>query len=107
MIFASRDAVALPPLQKSNIMIDPLPISKEKEKVLTRTRVFSLLLLVLRRKPTWACPRQNLFFLLANWQRIDHALPPLQKSNIMIDPLPISKEKEKVLTRTRPSWLPS
>ncbi|KAJ5558311.1 hypothetical protein N7535_008524 [Penicillium sp. DV-2018c] len=34
------------------------------------------------------------------------ALPPLQKCNIMIDPLPISKEKEKVLTRTRPSWLP-
>jgi TBC1 domain family member 14 len=33
-------------------------------------------------------------------------LPPLQKGNIMIDPLPISKEKEKVLTRTRPSWLP-
>ena len=33
-------------------------------------------------------------------------LPPLQKSNIMIDPLPISKEKERVLSRTRPSWLP-
>jgi hypothetical protein len=33
-------------------------------------------------------------------------LPPVQKSNIMIDPLPISKEKEKVLSRTRPSWLP-
>lgn len=33
-------------------------------------------------------------------------LPPLQKGNIMIDPLPISKEKEAVLTRTRPSWLP-
>ncbi|PYH96900.1 hypothetical protein BO71DRAFT_319881 [Aspergillus ellipticus CBS 707.79] len=33
-------------------------------------------------------------------------LPPLQKSNIMIDPLPPSKEKERVLTRTRPSWLP-
>ncbi|OKL56394.1 hypothetical protein UA08_08206 [Talaromyces atroroseus] len=33
-------------------------------------------------------------------------LPPLQKSNIMIDPLPVSKEKEKVLSRTRPSWLP-
>jgi hypothetical protein len=33
-------------------------------------------------------------------------LPPLQRSNIMIDPLPISKEKEKVLSRTRPSWLP-
>lgn len=33
-------------------------------------------------------------------------LPPVQKSNIMIDPLPISKEKERVLSRTRPSWLP-
>ncbi|KAF2456691.1 rab-GTPase-TBC domain-containing protein, partial [Lineolata rhizophorae] len=33
-------------------------------------------------------------------------LPPVQKSNIMIDPLPVSKEKEKHLTRTRPSWLP-
>jgi hypothetical protein len=33
-------------------------------------------------------------------------LPPLRKSNVMIDPLPISKEKEAVLTRTRPSWLP-
>jgi hypothetical protein len=33
-------------------------------------------------------------------------MPPLQKGNIMIDPLPVSKEKEAVLTRTRPSWLP-
>ncbi|KAF2098999.1 hypothetical protein NA57DRAFT_39778 [Rhizodiscina lignyota] len=33
-------------------------------------------------------------------------LPPLRKGDVMIDPLPISKEKEKVLTRTRPSWLP-
>jgi len=33
-------------------------------------------------------------------------MPPVQKSNIMIDPLPISKEKEAVLARTRPSWLP-
>ena len=33
-------------------------------------------------------------------------LPPLRMSNVMIDPLPISKEKEKVLSRTRPSWLP-
>lgn len=33
-------------------------------------------------------------------------LPPVQKGNVMIDPLPISKEKEAVLTRTRPSWLP-
>lgn len=33
-------------------------------------------------------------------------LPPLQVTNGMIDPLPISKEKEAVLSRTRPSWLP-
>lgn len=33
-------------------------------------------------------------------------LPPLRKNNVMIDPLPISREKEKVLSRTRPSWLP-
>ena len=33
-------------------------------------------------------------------------LPPLRTNNIMIDPLPISKEKERVLSRTRPSWLP-
>ncbi|KAL8831586.1 MAG: hypothetical protein Q9170_005227 [Blastenia crenularia] len=33
-------------------------------------------------------------------------LPPLRVNNIMIDPLPISREKEKVLSRTRPSWLP-
>lgn len=33
-------------------------------------------------------------------------LPPLRVSDVMIDPLPISKEKEKVLSRTRPSWLP-
>lgn len=33
-------------------------------------------------------------------------LPPLRTSDMTIDPLPISKEKEKVLSRTRPSWLP-
>ena len=33
-------------------------------------------------------------------------LPPVRKGDVMIDPLPCSKEKEKVLTRTRPSWLP-
>lgn len=33
-------------------------------------------------------------------------LPPVQRQSIMVDPLPISKEKEKMLTRTRPSWLP-
>ncbi|KAK2606420.1 hypothetical protein QQS21_003112 [Conoideocrella luteorostrata] len=33
-------------------------------------------------------------------------LPPLRRTNIMVDPLPISKEKEAVLSRTRPSWLP-
>lgn len=33
-------------------------------------------------------------------------LPRLQRTNVMIDPLPVSREKEKVLSRTRPSWLP-
>jgi hypothetical protein len=34
-------------------------------------------------------------------------LPPMRKhETLLIDPLPISKEKEKFLTRTRPSWLP-
>lgn len=33
-------------------------------------------------------------------------LPPLRRTNIMVDPLPVSKEKEAVLSRTRPSWLP-
>lgn len=33
-------------------------------------------------------------------------LPPLRKGDPLIDPLAISKEKEKVLSRTRPSWLP-
>lgn len=33
-------------------------------------------------------------------------LPPLRRTDMGIDPLPISKEKEAVLSRTRPSWLP-
>ncbi|CZT08257.1 related to Mac1p interacting protein (MIC1 protein) [Rhynchosporium graminicola] len=42
-------------------------------------------------------------------QRVKSAiaeLPPLRRTEIMIDPHPISKEKEAVLSRTRPSWLP-
>lgn len=34
------------------------------------------------------------------------ALSNIRKGNVMMDPLPISKEKDKVLTKTRPSWLP-
>lgn len=33
-------------------------------------------------------------------------LPPVRRGDLMIDPLPASKEKEKFMTRTRPSWLP-
>ncbi|EGY21442.1 hypothetical protein VD0004_g7142 [Verticillium dahliae] len=33
-------------------------------------------------------------------------LPSLRQSNMMIDAMPMSKEKEAVLGRTRPSWLP-
>ena len=34
------------------------------------------------------------------------ALPPLRKSDPLIDPLQPSSEKTKYLSRTRPSWLP-
>lgn len=33
-------------------------------------------------------------------------LPPLRGTEMIIESLPISKEKEAVLSRTRPSWLP-
>ena len=33
-------------------------------------------------------------------------LPPVQRGDITMNPLPISKEKDHFLTRTRPSWLP-
>ncbi|KAF5095187.1 hypothetical protein D0Z03_001891 [Geotrichum reessii] len=33
-------------------------------------------------------------------------LPPKRRSNDFMDPVPISKEKESALSRTRPSWLP-
>lgn len=33
-------------------------------------------------------------------------LPPLRRTDGIVDPLPASKEKEAVLSRTRPSWLP-
>ncbi|KAL2757235.1 hypothetical protein ACRALDRAFT_1060644 [Sodiomyces alcalophilus JCM 7366] len=42
-------------------------------------------------------------------QRVKSALPDLpslRQANIMIDAMPMSKEKEAVLGRTRPSWLP-
>lgn len=49
-------------------------------------------------------------FRLGDSKRLSSAptvdLPPLRRGDIMIDPLPVSKEKEAVLTRTRPSWLP-
>lgn len=33
-------------------------------------------------------------------------LPPKRRSSAFMDPVPISKEKDSVLSRTRPSWLP-
>jgi hypothetical protein len=37
---------------------------------------------------------------------ISKELPPIRKNDPLIDPLPVSREKEQFLTRTRPSWLP-
>lgn len=34
------------------------------------------------------------------------ALPPKQVINTTVDPLPVSKEKEAAMSRTRPTWLP-
>jgi hypothetical protein len=39
-------------------------------------------------------------------ERPSSKLPPKRRSNDFMDPVPISKEKESVLSRTRPSWLP-
>ncbi|KEZ46337.1 hypothetical protein SAPIO_CDS0640 [Scedosporium apiospermum] len=63
-----------------------------------------------KRPATWDVSRQA--FDPVNWKPKlrKHSqlpeLPPLRRNNVMIDPLPISKEKEAVLSRTRPSWLP-
>ncbi|PKS06255.1 hypothetical protein jhhlp_007001 [Lomentospora prolificans] len=63
-----------------------------------------------KRPATWDASRQT--FDPVHWEPKlrKHSqlpeLPPLRRNNVMIDPLPISKEKEAVLSRTRPSWLP-
>ncbi|KAL1900739.1 hypothetical protein Cpir12675_000876 [Ceratocystis pirilliformis] len=63
------------------------------------------------RPATWGSSRQSLDTMVQerNRQRSRSPLPelpPLRKSDGMVDPLPVSKEKEAVLSRTRPSWLP-
>ena len=64
------------------------------------------------RPNTWDSSRQSADRIYEQYEpkeRIKSALPELpalRRTNIMIDPLPISKEKEAVLSRTRPSWLP-
>ncbi|KAF4460582.1 Rab6 GTPase activating GAP [Fusarium albosuccineum] len=61
-----------------------------------------------QRPNTWNSSRRSADTLYDRKERVKSTpeLPPLRKTNIMIDPLPISKEKEAVLSRTRPSWLP-
>ncbi|KAF4457052.1 hypothetical protein F53441_967 [Fusarium austroafricanum] len=60
-----------------------------------------------QRPNTWSASRRSVDT-YDRKQRVKSTpeLPPLRKTNIMIDPLPVSKEKEAVLSRTRPSWLP-
>ena len=52
------------------------------------------------------CPPQRQSMDQKSRSKTSVELPPLRVNNVVIDPLPISKEKEKVLSRTRPSWLP-
>ncbi|KAK7432120.1 hypothetical protein QQZ08_001410 [Neonectria magnoliae] len=60
------------------------------------------------RPNTWNASRRSVDSFYDKRERVKSTpeLPPLRKTNIMIDPLPVSKEKEAVLSRTRPSWLP-
>lgn len=60
------------------------------------------------RPTTWDSSQRPVDYSYDKKERVKSTpeLPPLRRSNIMIDPLPISKEKEAVLSRTRPSWLP-
>jgi hypothetical protein len=60
------------------------------------------------RPNTWDASRINSDYALNKKERVKSTpeLPPLRRTNVMIDPLPVSKEKEAVLSRTRPSWLP-
>lgn len=60
------------------------------------------------RPNTWNASRRSVDYLYDKKERVKSTpeLPPLRRTNIMIDPLPVSKEKEAVLSRTRPSWLP-
>lgn len=60
------------------------------------------------RPNTWNSSRRSVDHVYDKKTRIKSTpeLPPLRRANIMIDPLPVSKEKEAVLSRTRPSWLP-
>lgn len=61
-----------------------------------------------QRPNTWNSSRDSANTSYEKKERVKSTpeLPPLRKTNIMIDPLPVSKEKEAVLSRTRPSWLP-
>ncbi|KJZ80093.1 hypothetical protein HIM_00807 [Hirsutella minnesotensis 3608] len=60
------------------------------------------------RPNTWNASQTTPAHLYEKKERVKSTpeLPPLRRTNIMVDPLPISKEKEAVLSRTRPSWLP-
>ena len=55
---------------------------------------------------TSSVERQSLDTTLKRSKTNGVELPPLRKGEVMVDPLPISKEKARVLSRTRPSWLP-
>ena len=60
------------------------------------------------RPSTWNSIQRSSDYAFDKKERVKSTpeLPPLRRTHVMIDPLPISKEKEAVLSRTRPSWLP-
>ena len=93
-----------PPRSKSwNIAMSDLSKEAQELSIALETHAEEL---TLSRRSSNTLPENNDLSLHRAKTASTVELPPVRKGNIMIDPLPISKEKEAVLTRTRPSWLP-
>lgn len=50
--------------------------------------------------------RQSVVSINKRSRSVVSKLPPIRRGDVMVDPLPVSREKMAVLSRTRPSWLP-
>lgn len=105
----SENMPTFPPTRSKSWNIAMSDLSKEAQELSIALETHAEEL-TLSRRPSYAISenQENLNDLTLHRAKTASTveLPPVRKGNIMIDPLPISKEKEAVLTRTRPSWLP-